>query len=498
MQELKEVKIEKIIFSKTNPRKEFNKNSIQELGDSIETTGLVNPVTLRKRGNLFEVVSGERRVRACKLIKKKTVLSIIKDLSDEQVLEIQYIENLQRQDVHPLDEATFIQGMLETGKFTIETIADKIGKSTAYVASRLQLTRLIKDAHKLYAEGKIELGHALLISKMQEDAQQKLLKYISQSYRVPTVSELRVEVAGLMPNLNEAQFNRKDKLLLPTAGSCFDCPKRTGNAEDLFSEFSGNNICTDRSCYKEKVNLHMAMLIDKADESGTSLIRVSGVNHNSKKNVLGQSDYAITKKAEGKNVQKAIYTDGPHKGKLVNIVIASDASTSSAQGKKPTEKQQLAELNEEIKTQRQSCMLERITQEILKQDLKQELLPEFIDLFLHDMGISTETPERMCAYRGWCEETEPRDYKERQKREKIYYEKIKELDYPGKIELVNQTFIRGEFDNPSFNDECLLITMAKRMNINLTEIKKKIEEELPLLKKLPVDASAGSAEKDKE
>ncbi|MFA5803695.1 MAG: ParB/RepB/Spo0J family partition protein [Melioribacteraceae bacterium] len=478
MAELKEVKIEKIVFSKTNPRKEFNKNSLQELADSIKSNGLVNPVTLRKKGSNYELVSGERRVRACKLIKKKTVLSIIKDLSDEQVLEIQYIENLQRQDVHPLDEATFIQGMLETGKYTIETIADKIGKSISYVSSRYRLIWLIKDAHKLYAEGKIELGHALLIAKMQEDAQQKLLKYISQSFRVPTVSELRVQVAGLMPNLNEAPFNRKDKLLLPDAGSCFECKKRTGNAVDLFTEFSGNNICTDGSCYKEKVNLHMAMQIDKADESGTPLVRISGVNYGAKKNVLGQNEYTLTKKPEGKGVQKAIYTDGPQKGKVIDIVVKT-IDVKSVTEKVKTDKEKLFELNLKIKAQRDEAYHEHLSSEFLKQDLTTAILPNVIfDLLMIDGWISEHfmDGENLAQYRGWIAEGTEITH---EKLHKVICEKIFGMSPTELNEILNQSFILSICAEQDF------LSLAKRFNINTAEIKKKVEEELPLLKKLP-------------
>lgn len=481
MSEVKEIELEKIILSKTNPRKEFNKNSLQELADSIKTSGLVNPVTVRKKGSNFELVTGERRLRAAKLLKYKSILCIIRELTDEQVLEIQYIENLQRQDIHPLDEATFIQGMLESGRFTIDSIAAKIGKSISYVSSRYRLIWLIKDAHRLYAEGKIELGHALLIAKMQEDAQQKLLKFISQSFRVPTVSELRVQVAGLMPNLNEAPFNRKDKLLLPDAGSCVECKKRTGNAVDLFSEFSGNNICTDGSCYKEKVNLYMAMQIDKADEAGAPLIRISGVNYNSKKNVLGQSDYSITKKAAGKDVQKAIYTDGHNKGKSISIVLKPKEG-SKEEKKELTDEQKLEQLNEQIKERRNYCFYEKITQEILSRDLKELLLPALMKLLINGLDPQFAHFIDIGVYKGWFEKKEKYDFDVINILKDIFDEQVNKLDYAGKIELLNQSFVIGNDDGP--NEE-KLIELAKYFSINTTEIKKKIEYEFPLFKKLP-------------
>lgn len=317
--EFRQINIEKISFSETNPRKEFNKNSLNELAESIKQNGVIQPIVVRKgEGNTFELVSGERRVRACKIAGKKTVPALVRKLTDEQVLEIQYIENLQRRDVHPLDEANFIEGMLETGKYTLDTIADKIGKSRAYVVQRHSLTKLQTEVRKKYAAGEIELGHALLFSKFTPESQNKLLTYIQNSYRMPTVADLKTYVnQHFMTNINDAPFSKKDAQLLPEAGSCEACQKRTGNAEDLFAEFSGKNLCTDGTCYKEKLRLHVEQQIERAEANATPLIKIwDRPNTNDKKEIIGYTDYKVVDKPT-KNSVKAIRVSGNDTGKAV-------------------------------------------------------------------------------------------------------------------------------------------------------------------------------------
>lgn len=492
MSEMKHVNLDKIILSKDNPRKEFPRNSLEELAASIKENGLIQAIKLRPKGKMFELVIGERRFKAHKLLKAKSIKAEIEDLTDEQVKIIRLVENLNREDVHPLDEARSIAELMEDPLYSVEIVAGKLGKTRAYVASRLQLTKLIPDAHKMYAEGKIELGHALLIAKVPEEAQAKLLIYIKNNFRVPTVNELKSHIsASLMRNLNLAPFHRKDKLLFPEAGSCNDCPKRTGNAEDLFSEFSGKNICTDGVCYKEKERLHIERLIDRAEAAGTPLIKVSGVNYNSKKNTLGKSDYEPSK---AKNAQKAIFMDGPEKGKMISIVLKQkqkDGSAPLATG--PTDKQKLEQLNEEIKEQRQRCWLERITQELLRQDLKQQILPELMEALLTGKSFEFAWTEDLGIFKGWFDKKEKIDYKERELRHKIFEEQIKKLTYAEQVELLNQSYIMGDMDEP---DEEKIIRLAKSFSIEVLPILKKVNEELPLMKKLPNKEQVHEQEQD--
>ena len=375
MAELKEISIDKIEFSETNPRTKLDNDEIGELAHSIKANKLYQPILTRKIHGKYECVDGERRLRACKQLKWNKIPALIDSLTDEQVREIQLISFIQRKDIHPLNEANAMHGLIETGKYSIETIADKIGKDKPYVAKRLQLLNLIKDVRDIYIDGKIELGHALLIARLPEKEQQKSLSYIKKQFRIPTVHELKVHIEfNAMINLNNAPFQRGNKLLYQDAGSCNECPKRTGNAVDLFNDFSGKNICSDPGCYKTKVQLHIDHLFVEHEKAEKQLLKISGVNYNDKKETLGQSSYEIVKKAEGKNIIHAVYMDGPQKGHLVNI--KKHEPQKSVEPKAPTLKETLEEENEQIRAKRDSGLRQALAKEILTKDIKTAILPQ--------------------------------------------------------------------------------------------------------------------------
>tara|TARA_R110002073_G_scaffold47392_1_gene128555 strand:- start:21 stop:416 length:396 start_codon:yes stop_codon:yes gene_type:complete len=123
---LKEIALVEISTSMTNPRSDFNEQSIMELAESIKENGLLQPLLVRPTDKGYELVCGERRLRACKLINLKSVPVQIKDLNDQEVLEAQIIENLEREDVHPLREAETFKLMIDKGNYLIEDIATKI------------------------------------------------------------------------------------------------------------------------------------------------------------------------------------------------------------------------------------------------------------------------------------------------------------------------------------------------------------------------------------
>ena len=143
--------------SPLNPRKVVDPNSIMELSESIKSVGLLQPITVRLISQLplrYELILGSRRLAACKLLNKIEVQAIVKEMTDDEVLEAMIIENLQRKDIEPLDEANAFNELLSKNK-TIEDIAATVGKSTFFVRGRLKLIDLIDDFKLLLAEHKL-------------------------------------------------------------------------------------------------------------------------------------------------------------------------------------------------------------------------------------------------------------------------------------------------------------------------------------------------------
>ena len=169
------VSIEMLMPSPTNPRKNFDQVALTELARSIRDHGIVEPIVVRQAKEKFEIVAGERRYRAARIADLAELPVIIRDLTDEQVLEIQIIENLQREDLHPLEEAYGYRRLLATKKYTVESIAERIARSVKYVYDRVKLLDLTPQLQQLFRDGEITAGHAILLARLSVADQKRAL-----------------------------------------------------------------------------------------------------------------------------------------------------------------------------------------------------------------------------------------------------------------------------------------------------------------------------------
>ena len=238
-------------------------------------TACCSPCLVRPRAERsFEIVFGERRYRGAAMAEKETVPVCIREMTDAQVLEAQLVENLQRQDVHPLHEAQGFAALLrlEEPKYSIELIAAKCGKSAGYVTSRLRLTELAPAAVEAFTKDEIGLGHALLLAKLQSQQQEEALTACWQeSYTggskakriLLPVRHLREWIEhNILLELATAPFSKEDATLVPEAGSCLDCPKRTGHNTLLFEGIAAqHDSCSDPACYAAKVDAHVKQTV---------------------------------------------------------------------------------------------------------------------------------------------------------------------------------------------------------------------------------------------
>jgi ParB family chromosome partitioning protein len=168
------VALSRIRPSALQPRKEFAVEALQELADSIREQGIVQPLIVRERGGFFELIAGERRWRAAQLLNLAEVPVIAREADDRTVLELALIENLQRENLNPLEEAVGYAQLAEQFQLTQEEIAVKVGKSRAAVANATRLLRLSEPVQALLRGGRISVGHAKVILGLTEPAQQTL------------------------------------------------------------------------------------------------------------------------------------------------------------------------------------------------------------------------------------------------------------------------------------------------------------------------------------
>src|SRR5882762_6713528 len=155
-----EISIDLIDPSSLQPRTLFDDAKLEELAKSISANGVVQPVLLRRKGNRFELIAGERRCRAAERAGLTKIPAIVRDVADDKVLEIALIENIQREDLNPIEEAKAYKKLIETLGLTQETVALRVGRDRSYVTNYLRLLKLPEDIQRLVEEDKITMGHA--------------------------------------------------------------------------------------------------------------------------------------------------------------------------------------------------------------------------------------------------------------------------------------------------------------------------------------------------
>lgn len=262
---LKEVVLVEISTSKTNPRSDFNEKSIMELAESIKENGVLQPLLVRPTEKGYELVCGERRLRACKLINLKSVPVQIKNLNDQEALEAQIIENLEREDVHPLREAETFKLMIDKGNYLIEDIATKIAKSEKFILQRLSLNNLNAEWKKLFFKDEINLSKALIIARLDKKYQKEVAENASDwSGEIKSAKQLQSYIdSNITALLSKAIFNPLDEKLIKKAGACINCPKRSGANCSLFPDVKEEDRCFDKMCFSSKSEKHIDNEIDR-------------------------------------------------------------------------------------------------------------------------------------------------------------------------------------------------------------------------------------------
>jgi len=232
---------------------------------------LVRPLNERS----FEIVAGARRYRAAQMAEAETVPVRIVNLTDAEALEAQLVENLIRADVHPMEEATGFRALLnlEEPKYSIEQIAARTGKSPVFVASRLKLTELSPVVVDAFYREEIGTGHALLLAKLQPVQQEEALSACFQEQYGTNNKSKRTLLPvrnlqqwiehNILLELASAPFSKRDAQLVPEAGSCVECPKRTGHNKLLFADMGTGqkDSCSDPKCYAAKLDAHIRQSI---------------------------------------------------------------------------------------------------------------------------------------------------------------------------------------------------------------------------------------------
>lgn len=344
------IPIEKLEESKRNPRKFFAKDALSDLTKSIAEKGILNPLLVRpieysdksaaklgtgsEKGGLYEILAGARRYRAAKAAGLKEAPCIVRELDDDQALEVMIIDNLQRENVHPLEEADGYKQLLAKGKYDVEALAAKVAKSVSYIYQRLKLAELAPAAKNAFEEEKITAGHAILLARLQPAQQTEGLKECLDRYHKPSVRDLAEWIErNVHLDLAKAPWQKDDEKLVPAAGACTKCPKRTGANASLFPEIKKADTCTDPQCYRGKMK---ALIQIKQEQDATALLVSTDYAHSGNKEkalkkdfpgVLLESEYRAAGTKKCASTKNALIVDGDGAGTFMRICLSAKCKT---------------------------------------------------------------------------------------------------------------------------------------------------------------------------
>jgi ParB/RepB/Spo0J family partition protein len=281
--------VQELVPSPTNPRKQFDREELQELAATIRAHGVLQPLRVRRPQRFagevgpvqFEIVCGARRFEAAILAGLEQVPCVVVDLTDDQVAEEQLIENVQREDLDPIEEAGGYQQLLDRGG-TVEDLAARLGKSKGHVYARLKLLQVPEKLAAAVSKGDVSASVAELVGripnpKLREEAAKGILRGGFETWQQNKGEPLTYREAKegierrFVCELKQAPFSQKDESLLASAGACTACPKRAGNRPD---EYPGAraDMCMDPACYRLKVEAHQQRLKDRALAEGKTVL----------------------------------------------------------------------------------------------------------------------------------------------------------------------------------------------------------------------------------
>ena len=189
---VREISIDEIDPNASQPRRDFDKEALEQLADSIREAGVLSPILVVENGRRYRIVAGERRYRAARLAGLETVPCIVRSMTNEQQMEAALIENLQRQDLNPIEEAAAIRSLMQECGYTQEQAARKLGKSRPAIANALRLLNLPKAVTDLVVTGDLSAGHARVLAGLDSEARQLELAHqcVLHGYSVRRLEEL--------------------------------------------------------------------------------------------------------------------------------------------------------------------------------------------------------------------------------------------------------------------------------------------------------------------
>ena len=335
--------------SPTNPRRRIDEKTIESLAASIRTQGILEPLIVRQKANKWEIVCGERRYRAARIAGMTELPCLVRELSDEQALDIQIHENLHREDVHPMDEAYGYRFLKEKLGCDAKELSLRVGKSEGYVLNRLKLNFLTKEVQNDIGDGHLPLAFALEIAKYSPEMQKYIYgevyrkqgKYQGNNYvmvpikgeMVPFRSFLEWINTNVHRRLSKSPFDTKATNLRDDGLACVKCPERTGAVVSLFepNQIGKKDACLNPACFIKKAQNHVDVRrkelaeLGKIELSEVPIVRSfsypNGKDHLGSESAIVIGDVRGANKKKCKNTVSGVDIEPDNYGKTVQVCL---------------------------------------------------------------------------------------------------------------------------------------------------------------------------------
>ena len=247
MTQMAEIAVEKIIPNPTQPRTQFDDEALAELAESIKQLGVIQPITVKKSGEEYIIISGERRWRAAQMVGVERLPAYIRDVDDENLHAMALVENIQRQDLNAIEIALGMQRLIEECGLTQEAMADKVGKKRSTVSNYMRLLNLPDEVQLALKEGLISMGHAKAIAGMAKEQQVVALKRcLKKSLSVRQMEELARKMAEAPETATKAEeeypesYSRLVEQLEPYFSQNISIKRGKNGGGKIVIEFSGD------------------------------------------------------------------------------------------------------------------------------------------------------------------------------------------------------------------------------------------------------------------
>ncbi|MFZ2190028.1 MAG: ParB/RepB/Spo0J family partition protein [Candidatus Magasanikiibacteriota bacterium] len=471
------IDIKIITASKTNPRTQFPENEIAELAESITKNGQQLPIVVREIGEKkYELVDGERRLRACKFAKIETINAEVREMTDVEVLKYQLMTFLHSKNITPLDEAKSLLNLSKMG-LSPEQIAGEVAKDVTHVIRYLRLLKLIPEAMKDFSTGKLPLAHALEICRLQPFDQEKAMEYTMGDFyetdQARSISDVKDYIfQQIHLDLRKISFSKTDPHLLPKAGACTMCVKRSGFNAGLFPDIQLKDTCTDPACFKEKIEAHISAEKASIKAKDLKVIEIA-TGYNKPKDHPQSITNRSYKEIKGKPCKYAIMgiaVDGSTIGKSIQICNNKECSqhwgvkqNSGVRSQKPekaktpeqVEKARIAKLKEEMQADIENKTIEQLY----------AILPDHIPSILNKTGYAYIVKSLMDR---WYVADDVREIFKLKKNQK--YDKL-----PPK-KLISILHFAAFLNLKDGNEEEAILEAAKLWKVNIEKVRKETTE----------------------